>query len=74
MESGTTTGYRNATGTSGDGAAQSRRIASLEEHLAGQTDVGVITMDPDPVPDPTWDKVTQASWESVPASDAPGWR
>jgi hypothetical protein len=28
----------------------------------------------DPVPDPAWDRVTLASWESIPASDAPGWR
>jgi hypothetical protein len=68
------TGYRDAGGTSADETAHPRLIASVEECPVSQTDVGFTPTEPDSLPDPTWDRVTQASWESFPASDAPGWR
>jgi hypothetical protein len=74
MESATATGSSNAAGTSGDEASHNRLIASLEEQVASKANFGVTAMEPVPVPDPTWDRVTQASWESFPSSDAPGWR
>ena len=73
MERATAVGYGNATGPSVDEAAPNRLIDGLEGHPAGPAGVRVAPIEPDPVPDPTWDKVTQASWESFPASDAPGW-
>jgi hypothetical protein len=68
------TGYRNAASSSGDEAPHNRLLPGREERLASQANGGSTAMEPDPVPDPTWDSVMQASWESFPASDAPGWR
>lgn len=74
MANETATGYRNAAGTAGDEAPHGRLIGSLAEQLTSRTSCRLTPMEPDPLPDPTWDPVMQASWESFPASDAPGWR
>ena len=58
----------------GDERSLGQPIAGREACPSGQTNLGVASIYPDPVPDPTWDRITQASWESFPASDAPGWR
>ena len=58
----------------GDEHSRGQAIAGREACPADQPSLGVASICPDPVPDPTWDRITQASWESFPASDAPGWR
>ena len=60
--------------TAGGEPSLDQPTAGREACPAGQTNLGLATIYPDPVPDPTWDCITQASWESFPASDAPGWR
>jgi hypothetical protein len=75
MNNAAATAYRNAAGGSDHDKAPYRRLAARrEQRLASQTNTGMIMLEPEPVPDPTWDPVTHASWESFPASDAPGWR
>jgi hypothetical protein len=75
MNYATATRYRTAARTT-DGAEESpcSLAAGVEERQACQTDRTVAAMQPGSTPDPTWDRVTHASWESFPASDAPGWR
>src|SRR5689334_16145820 len=65
-------GDRGAAGGAGGAVGPDGVVAGVRAGPAARVPARAIRTAPGPGQDPNWDRVAQASWESFPASDAPG--